>query len=134
MPDRFLDDTIAMLERMPRVASALLAGLPPNWLDTADVPEDGWKPKDVIGHLVTGELTNWMPRAERILSDGTSVAFDRFDRTAMLERDEDVPLDDLLGQFAELRAKSIDWLRERVTDADLDKTGLSPLTRRSHAP
>ena len=50
------------------------------WIDTTDVPTDGWRPKDVVGHLITGELTDWIERTQRILEHGTPMPFDRFDR------------------------------------------------------
>jgi len=44
----------------------LLSGLPETWIGTPDVT-DGWRPRDVVGHLITGEQTDWMTRARRIL-------------------------------------------------------------------
>lgn len=121
-----IDESLALLERTPRVVEALLDGLPESWLGEPDTP-DGWTARDVVGHLITGEQTDWIPRAEIILRDGTSRPFDRFDRFAMLERDKGVPLDALIDQFADLRAGSIARLRVLVTDeADLDRRGLHP--------
>ena len=65
------------------------SGVPESWTDTADVPDDGWRPKDVVGHLITGELTDWIERTQRILEHGTSMPFDRFDRFAHADRDTD---------------------------------------------
>ena len=121
----FLDDTTALLERTPRVVSALLKGLPDSWGNTPDI-EGGWRPRDVVGHLITGEQTDWMTRTRRILEDGTSIPFDRFERFAMLERDAGVPLDDLVERFAELRTANLAALGELVTNADLDRRGLHP--------
>jgi hypothetical protein len=117
-----------VLRRTPDVLRALLGGLDPSWTDTPDVPEAGWRPKDVVGHLITGELTNWIPRVERILEHGTTRAFDRFDRFAHAERDVDPTLDELLDRFAELRRASLERLDEIVTDtAVLDRHGLHPV-------
>jgi hypothetical protein len=80
----------------------------------------------VIGHLITGEQTDWMARTRRILDHGTSVPFDRFERFAMLERDAGVPLDVLVQRFAALRAANLAALEELVTDADLDRRGMHP--------
>lgn len=104
---------------------ALLSGLPEGWTDTPDAP-DGWRPRDVVEHLITGEQTNWMTRTRRILEHGTALAFEPFERFEMLERDRDVPLDDLVEQFATLRATNLAALAELVTDADLDRRGLHP--------
>jgi DinB superfamily len=107
------------------VLRALLHGLPDSWTDTPDTP-DGWRPRDVVGHLITGERTDWMTRTRRILEHGTSVPFDRFDRVAMFERDREVSLDALLDRFAELRAANLARLSELVTDGDLDRRGMHP--------
>jgi hypothetical protein len=121
----FLADTTNLLRRTPDVLRALLAGLPETWVDTPDTA-DGWRPRDVVGHLITGELTDWMVRTQRILEDGTSLPFDRFDRFAHFERDTDASLDDLVDRFAELRAANLARLDELVGDADLDRRGIHP--------
>ncbi|MBA2300375.1 MAG: DinB family protein, partial [Chloroflexi bacterium] len=122
----FLTDTVDILRRTPAVVSALLAGVPNAWAETPDVP-DGWRPRDVVGHLISAEIDDWIPRAERILADGTSKPFEAFDRFAHVERDSDVPLDRLVERFAELRAQMLARLDELVTDeADLDRRGLHP--------
>ena len=121
----FITETVALLARTPEVLRALLIGLPESWTDTPDVA-DGWRPRDVVGHLITGEQTDWIARTRRILEHGTSLPFDRFDRFAMLERDVDIPLDDLVERFAALRAANLAALEELVTDADLDRRGMHP--------
>src|SRR5687767_5284181 len=67
-----------LLRRTPDVLRALLAGLPETWTSTPDTA-DGWRPHDVVGHLITGEQADWLARTERILDHGTSKEFDRFD-------------------------------------------------------
>ncbi len=84
-------------------------------------------PSDVIGHLISAELDDWIPRAEIIVRDGTSRPFDPFDRFAHVERDRDVALSALVERFAELRAQSLARLHELVReDADLDRRGRHP--------
>jgi hypothetical protein len=122
----FISETTNLLRRTPDLLRALLIGLPEAWTDTTDVPEGGWRPKDVVGHLITGELTDWVERTERILEHGTSVPFDRFDRLAHAERDTDATLDDLVEHFARLRAENLVRLAELATDADLDRRGMHP--------
>lgn len=92
-----------LLERTPRVLHELLAGLPESWQTERDTP-DGWTARDVVGHLISAELDDWIPRAEMILNDGTSRPFPPFDRFAHVERDRDESLHRLLDRFAELRA------------------------------
>jgi hypothetical protein len=122
----FLAETTDLLRRTPELLRALLVGLPDAWTETADVPENGWRPKDVIGHLITGELTDWVDRTERILKHGTSVPFDKFDRFAHAERDTEVSLDELVEHFARLRSENLARLAELATEADLDRRGLHP--------
>lgn len=122
----FLADTTNLLRRTPDLLRTLLLDLPAAWTDTPDTP-DGWRPKDVVGHLITGEQTDWIERTTRILEHGTSKTFDRFDRFEMLERDRDASLDTLVERFAELRADNLRRLGELVSsDADLDRRGLHP--------
>jgi hypothetical protein len=121
----FIGETTAVLERTPHVLRALLVGLPEGWTDTPDTA-DGWRPRDVVGHLITGEETDWISRTRRILEQGTSVPFDRFNRVEMLNRDAGLPLDDLVERFAVLRAGNLAALGDLVSDADLDRRGLHP--------
>ncbi len=121
----FIAETTDLLRRTPDLLRTLLIGLPDGWTDTADTA-DGWRPRDVVGHLITGEQTDWVLRTERILEHGTSLPFDRFDRFAHDERDVDVPLDSLVERFAELRARNLERLAELVVDADLDRRGMHP--------
>ena len=122
----FLAETTDLLRRTPEVLRALLHGLPESWTDTTDVPEEGWRPRDVVGHLITGELTDWIERTQRILEHGTAVPFDRFDRFAHADRDADASLDDLVEHFARLRAENLARLAGLATDADLDRRGMHP--------
>jgi hypothetical protein len=121
----FLAETSDLLRRTPEVLRSLLSGLPPSWGEVPDVA-GGWRPRDVVGHLITAELDNWIVRTERILEHGTSLPFDSFNRFAHETRDEEVSLDDLVERFAQLRADSLARLAELVDDGDLDKRGLHP--------
>jgi len=120
-----LDETTDLLRRTPEFVRALLAGLPEDWTGTPDVP-DGWRPRDVVGHLISAELDDWIPRAQRIIDHGVDRPFDPFDRFAHVERDADAPLDALIDRFAKLRSDSLARLDAMVTEADLDRRGLHP--------
>lgn len=122
----FITETTALLGRTPDLLRTLLIGIPEAWTDTADVPDEGWRPRDVVGHLITGELTDWIERTQRILEHGASLPFDRFDRVAHAERDTDTSLDGLVEHFARLRAENLARLDALVTEADLDRRGLHP--------
>jgi hypothetical protein len=121
-----IGETTELLRRTPELLRTLLLGLPDSWTDTADVPQNGWRPHDVVGHLITGELTDWIERTERILEHGTALPFEKFDRFAHAERDADATLDDLVEHFARLREENLARLAALVTDADLDRRGMHP--------
>lgn len=136
MPAPFLEESIALLERTPRVLHTLLDGLPESWLGEPDAP-GGWTARDVVGHLISGELDDWIPRAQIILEHGTSRPFPSFDRFAHVERDRDVPLPALVDRFTDLRTANIARLRELIReDGDLDRHGVHPrlgeVTLRQH--
>jgi hypothetical protein len=123
--DDFIDETTDLLRRTPDLLRTLLLGLPESWTDASDTP-NGWRPRDVVGHLITGELTDWVERTQRILESGTSVPFDRFDRFAHGDRDTDATLDELVEHFARLRAENLARLDELVSEDDLDRRGMHP--------
>jgi uncharacterized damage-inducible protein DinB len=124
MTDR-IADTLALLGRTPELLRVLLADLPDAWTDTPDTP-DGWRPRDVVGHLITAEVDDWLPRTQRILEHGTGLPFDPMDRTAMFERDADATLDELLDRFAALRSENLARFDELVDEDDLERRGLHP--------
>ena len=136
MGSDFLDESVALLERTPRVVHELLYDLPDHWLSEPDTV-DGWRARDVVGHLISAEIDDWIPRVEIMIADGTGRAFEPFDRFAHEERDVGVPLDDLIDRFVDLRAANIRRLRELVKDdSDLERRGLHPelgeVTLRQH--
>ena len=120
-----LDDAVAILERTPASLSAWLTGLPATWIHATE--GDGtWSPYDVVGHLIHGERTDWIPRARHILA-GETGPFETFDRTAQFTESRGRSLDELLATFAELRRENIAVLiGMNLTDDDLDRTGIHP--------
>jgi DinB superfamily len=119
----FLAETTDLLRRTPDVLRSLLTGLPDRWTRTQD-RDGGWTPKDVVGHLITAELDDWIVRTERILEHGTGKPFDKFDRFAHVGRDADRTIDQLVDQFAQLREESLAKLEALVGDGDLDRRGM----------
>ncbi|MBL7782665.1 MAG: DinB family protein [Saprospiraceae bacterium] len=120
-----LTHSIEMLQRTPAVLRAFLQGLSDHWLH-ANEGEGTWSPYDVVGHLIHGEKTDWIPRMEIILSDVADKTFEPFDRFAQLIQ-EQKPLDVLLNEFEALRAKSLRILQSRaISEDDLMKTGIHP--------
>ena len=125
MPFR-LEQPIEILERTPSVLRALLAGLSEPWVMNNYGPET-WSPFDVVGHLIHGEKTDWIPRARIILDDGPSRAFEPFDRFAQYEGSKGKHIDQLLDEFESLRRQNLEALRAmRLTAAQLDLPGTHP--------
>jgi hypothetical protein len=117
---------IPVLERTPGVLRALLGGLPDEWIGAREGPES-WSPYDVVGHLIHGERTDWIPRAEHILRVGETEPFPPFDRVAMFRDSAGRSLSELLDTFARLRGESVARLRAlALTPADLERRGLHP--------
>lgn len=56
-----------ILARTPGALHALLDGLPDPWTRAGEGP-DTFSPFDVVGHLIDGEETDWIPRARIILA------------------------------------------------------------------
>jgi hypothetical protein len=87
----------------------MLDGLSTEWTANSNDP-DNWAPYDVIGHLIHGEETDWIPRAEIILAQGEERTFEPFDRFAQFDQSKGRPLNDLLTEFAHLRNINIEKL------------------------
>ena len=119
-------EAVPVLRATPAVLRALLGGVPTAWVVAAEGPGT-WAAFDVVGHLIHGESTDWIPRAEIILAHGETRTFDRFQREAMFEASRGKALGELLDRFAELRAASVARLEAmRLTPADLERRGRHP--------
>jgi hypothetical protein len=57
-----LDQAVAVLSRTPATLTALLKDLPRVWTENNEGPET-WSPYDIVGHLIHGEKTDWIPRS-----------------------------------------------------------------------
>lgn len=112
-----LAEAVAVLERTPKVLDAWLRGLPEGWARQNEGGET-WSPYDVVGHLIHGEVTDWIPRARRILEHGESKPFDKFDRLAQFRESKGKSLEELLDRFAELRAETLRELQGLKLDLD----------------
>lgn len=104
-----LDEAQEVLRRTPVVLQTLLGSLPDSWL-THDEGPDTWSPRDVVGHLIHGELDDWIPRTKIILNHGESRPFEPFDRFAFRERIKGKSCAELLDEFAALRKANLETL------------------------
>ena len=122
-----LNNAIGILKRTPLVLRSMLDGLPGEWIMTNEGP-DTWSPYDIIGHLIHGEKTDWIPRMNIILSDTTDKNFVPFDRFAQFEESKEKTLRQLLDEFGLLRNENLEKLyKANITHDDLAKTGIHPV-------
>jgi uncharacterized damage-inducible protein DinB len=121
-----LNLAIDILRRSPAVLDALLRGVDQVWARGTEGP-DTFSPFDVVGHLIDGEETDWIPRAQIILAQGPNPRFEPYDRFRHRNRNAARTLESLLAEFAELRASNLDQLRSwRLTEATLELRGTHP--------
>lgn len=129
-----LDLSVDVLARTPSALQSLLSGLSDPWVRGTEGP-DTFSPFDVVGHLIDGEETDWMPRARIILARVESRRFEPYDRFRHRARNVDRPLQSLLDEFARLRSENLAVLRSwQLTAHELDLPGehpaLGPVTLR----
>jgi hypothetical protein len=117
---------IEILERTPATLRGMLSGLGQEWVH-GNCGADTFSPFDVVGHLIHGERTDWMPRVRRILAEGERTPFEPFDRFAQYLESEGKTIEELLVEFERLRAENVASLRAlRLGEAQLDLAGRHP--------
>lgn len=121
-----LAEAIAVLTRTPATLNALLRGLPDIWV-RCNEGNDSWSAFDIMGHLIVGERTDWMPRVRILLENGEARPFDPFDRFAQLKENQDKSLEQLLDDFARARIESLAALQAlNLQPEDLTRRGRHP--------
>jgi hypothetical protein len=114
------------LARTPGALHALLDGLPDGWIRGTEGP-DTFSPFDVVGHLIDGEETDWIPRARIILSRSDEPVFEPYDRFRHRARNAGRTLSSLLDELARLREENLDVLRSwNLTSDALELPGVHP--------
>ena len=120
-----LAKSVQILERTPVVLKDILQNVSNDWT-MHNEGDDTWSPYDIVGHLIHGERTDWMPRLEIILhkEDKKFIPYDRF---AQFKESEGKDLQQLLSEFSELRKENLLKLRSlTLNEDDLNKTGIHP--------
>ncbi len=121
-----LAEASAVLARTPATMEAMLRGLPDKWVQSNE-GENTWSAFDIVGHLIVGERTDWMPRVRIILQNGEARAFDPFDRFAQSKESRGKSLEQLLDDFAGLRRENLAALRAlNLQPEDLIRRGRHP--------
>ncbi len=105
-----LSRSVEILERTPGVLIAMLHELSDDWTFTNEGGQS-WSVFDIVGHLIHGEKTDWIPRVEIILSDKPDKTFQPFDRFAQFEESKGKSLTELLDELKRLRNSNIERLR-----------------------
>jgi hypothetical protein len=121
-----LEETVALLARTPAALDALLRGLPEIWT-RGNEGSGSWSPFEVVAHLMQAERENWIPRARVILDFGESKSFEPFDREGNFRESRGKTLEQLLDEFARLRAESLQQLSAmNLVPRDLERKGRHP--------
>jgi len=121
-----LGHTISLLSRTPAVLNTLLGDLPETWT-LRNEGENTWSAFDVVGHLIHGERTDWMPRARMILQSGEAQTFEPFDRWGHVRESQGKSLGQLLEEFGGLRLENLIELRAlNLRQEDLERRGRHP--------
>ena len=121
-----LSKSLELLERTPDVLISIVKDLSPEWTSTNE-GEGTWSVYDVVGHLVHGEKTDWVPRAKIILSNNSDKKFESFDRFAQFEDSKGKSLTQLLIEFKNLREENMKYLRSiKIDETTLNKKGTHP--------
>lgn len=121
-----LKEAVEILERTPRTLEVFLSGLSDDWLECNE-GTDTWNAKEVVGHLIEAEISDWMPRLKIILQKGEDRTFPPFDRFAHLKKTSEQSIDEKLLKFQVLRKQNIEILLESVEpNEQLELTGLHP--------
>jgi len=121
-----LSETVAVLTRTPAALNSLLRGLPPSWTNATE-GTNTWSAFDIVGHLIHGERTDWIPRTRVILAESGDHVFEPFDRFAQKKASQGKSLEQLLDEFAKLRQESLTALAAlRLQPRDLERRGKHP--------
>ena len=126
MPNFSLPEATALLARTPATLNAILRGLPDLWTRSNEGP-DTWSAFDIVGHLIVGERTDWMPRVRILLEHSEARPFDPFDRFAQAKQTQGQSLEKLLDDFAALRQENLSALEALNLQPDhLTRRGTHP--------
>lgn len=121
-----LDEAIEVLQRTPVLLKSFLSGLSNGWLQCNE-GEGTWNAMEVVDHLIEAEKTNWLPRLQFILNEGTAKPFPAFDRNAHLLSGSLQSIEEKLDEFVRIRNENITKLKELVTNEELlELSGIHP--------
>ena len=121
-----INKAIEILERTPATIEMLLKGISQEWY----INNEGmgsWSPYEIVGHLIHGEKTDWIPRTLIILSDAANKTFVPFDRFAQKHANQQRTMEELIEEFKILRSENLKQLVSLdLNDSDFAKEGVHP--------
>ena len=121
-----VERAVEVLSNTPDVFKTMLRGTGEAWSHN-NYGRNTWSVFDIVGHLIHGEKTDWIPRARIILEHGGSKAFEPFDRFGMLHASRDKSMNQLLDEFAQLRSRNLSTLDAlQITPQQLSLEGRHP--------
>ncbi len=121
-----LQKSISILNKTPEVLNTLLRELPDEWTSKNE-GSNTWSPYDIVGHLIHGEKTDWIPRLGVILQNSENKTFNEFDREAQFKNSLGKNLKELLLEFQLLREENLDKLKSlNLSEKKLTLKGIHP--------
>lgn len=121
-----LSKSIEILEQTPKTLHNLLHKLSDDWVFATE-GKDTWSAYDIVGHLIHGENTDWIPRLNIILSDLQDKTFEPYNRFAQFENSKGKTLLELLNEFQQLRHKNLNYLKSlNLSEQQLHLQGMHP--------
>jgi uncharacterized damage-inducible protein DinB len=104
----------------------MTAGVPQAALRYREV-KSAWTIVEVVSHMTDGEVVDWLPRIEIVLSDRPDRRFEPFDRTGGFARYKGWNLRKLLDEFDRLRRHNIERLLAlNLKPESLNRTAVHP--------
>lgn len=126
MSEPTVSDVTAVLSRTPGTLRALLHGLSAPWVE-ANEGEGTFSPRDVLGHLIHGEKTDWVPRIKLILEAREAKPFVPFDRFGFRDAIRGTSTTALLDELSSLRTSNLAFLGDlSLSPAQLSLRGRHP--------
>lgn len=120
-----INKAFEVLEQTPDTLKSLLENLSDDWIFVNEGKET-WSAFDVIGHLIHGENTDWIPRLKVILFENNK-HFLPFDRFAQFENSKGKSIIKLLNEFKKLRTQNLKYLKSlSLTESQLNLTESHP--------
>jgi len=121
-----IDKALEIIERTPVILNVYLKNLSDEWILCNEGGET-WSAFDVVGHLIHGEKTDWVPRLKLVLNDSENKTFEPYDRFAQFEESKGKTMKQLLNEFSELRLQNVAFLKSlNITESDFDKKAIHP--------